>query len=203
MKLTVQKGKDKVPATTSGSAVEVAQESFAEKLAALRKATGRPERFVSACACALHDRPFTVVYERTDPTKPFTLAQIHAGSPQESGNAGNEGTGLFGFRQTRKSVAAADIDMTGWRCPHCGCADHVVACQSCGTTVCGGRTVRGPGPEDVFNCRPSCGARGTLMEASVVHGVDGAHKAAPRIASPSKGITALPSADRMRLTGPK
>lgn len=203
MKLTVQKGKDRLPAMTSGRAVTAAQESFAEKLAALRKATGRPERFVSECMCALHDQPFTVVYERIDTAKPFTISGIHAGSAQGSCNVGKEGTGLFSFRQARKSVAAADIDMTGWLCPHCGCADHVVACQSCGTTVCGGRTVRGHGREDVFNCRPSCGARGTLMDASIVHGVDGARNTVPKLSSPSKLITALPSAGRLRLKGPQ
>ena len=38
--------------------------AFEKKLGALRAATGRPERFISLCACALHDRPFAVVYER-------------------------------------------------------------------------------------------------------------------------------------------
>lgn len=203
MKLTIWKGNDKLPATSAGRTVATAQESFAEKLAALRKATGRPERFVSACACALHDRPFTVVYERIDTTKPFTIAAIHAFTAQGSGDIRQKGVSLFGTRPLQKSVSATEIDMTGWRCPHCGCAAHVVACKSCGTTICGGRTVRGPGGEDVFNCRPSCGARGTLTDASVVHGVDGAYKTVPRIASPSGRTTALPSANGLRLKGPQ
>lgn len=203
MKLTIWKGNEKLPAISSGRAVTTAQVSFAEKLAALRKATGRPERFVSACVCALHDRPFTVVYERIDTTKPFTIAAIHAGTAQGSGNVGKEGAGLFGLVTPRRSVPAAEIDMTGWRCPHCGCAAHVVACQSCGTTICGGRTVRGPGMDAVFNCRRSCGARGTLIDAAVVHGVDGVRKSSPHLRGPSRQMPALPSADRLRLKGPK
>lgn len=83
MKLTLwngkgnDKGNGKVPATSPARTVASVQESFAQKLDALRKTTGRPERFVSHCACARHDRPFVVVYERTDPTKPFTVAGIH------------------------------------------------------------------------------------------------------------------------------
>lgn len=201
MKLTPFK--DKAPATTPARTVASVQESFAEKLGALRKATGRPERFVSHCACAVHDRPFTVLYERTDPAKPFTVASVHADGDEMKVEVRQESMNLFRLGPPRKSVAASELDTTGWRCPHCGCADYVIACQSCGTTVCGGRTVSGPGRTEVFHCRASCGAHGSLTDSTVVHGVDGARKAAPQLGAPSSRTPALPPADRLRLKGPK
>ena len=201
MKLTLWKGK--APATGSARTVASVQESFAEKLGRLRKATGRPERFVSHCACALHDRPFVVVYERTDPTMSFTLASVHTDGDDMNVEVRKESMNLFRLGPPRKSVAAAELDLTGWRCPHCGCADYVIACQSCGTTVCGGRTVSGPGRTEVFHCRASCGAHGSLTDSTVVHGVDGTRKAAPQLGAPSSRTEALPRADRLRLNGPK
>lgn len=201
MKLTLFKGK--APTTSPARTVSGVQESFAAKLGALRKATGRPERFVSHCACARHDQPFMVVYERNDPTKPFTIAGIHKGGEAVNGDAPKGSMTLSRAIAPRKSVPASDLDTTGWRCPHCGCAGHVIACDRCGTTVCGGRTVSGPGMESVFNCRPSCNARGTLTNCTVVHGVDGAPKVAPRLPAPGRRTPALPSADRLRLKGPR
>lgn len=199
MKLTLWKGK--APTTAPARTVAGVQDDFAAKLGALRKATGRPERFVSHCACALHDRPFVVVYERTDPAKPFTIAGIYQDRAEANVDTGKDSVPALPGAGHRRSVSAAEIDTAGWRCPHCGCAARVIACESCGTTICGGRTVRGPGMDDVFNCRPSCGARGTLTDAAVIHGRDGTRKAAPALRVPS--TPALPSSDRLRLKAPK
>jgi hypothetical protein len=201
MKLTLWKGK--APATSPARTVAGLQETYAAKLGALRKATGRPERFLSHCACALHDRPFVVVYERTNPAKPFTIAGIYKDGAKANLDTGKDCLHALPVAGHRRSVPASEIDTAGWRCPHCGCAARVIACDSCGTTICGGRMVRAPGIDDVFNCRPSCGARGTLTDAAVIHGSDGARKAAPALRSPSTPAPALPSSDRLRLKAPK
>lgn len=120
MKLTLWKGK--APATSPARTVEDVQDDFAAKLGALRKATGRPERFVSHCACALHDRPFVVVYERTDPAKPFMIAGIYKDRAEAVVDTEKDSLHALPSAGNRRSVPAAEIDTAGWRCPHCGCA---------------------------------------------------------------------------------
>lgn len=186
MKLTTYRNKV-LPQT---SHAESRKEEFARKLAAMRMATGKAERFVTACACALHDRPFTVVYERTNPQQPFTIAGIYK----------NEGGNGAGGTSRPRTLAAHEIDSTGWRCPWCGDATTIMQCTSCRTTVCGGRVKRAPGAEPVFQCRPSCGARSTMTDAETVTGTDDRlrQSTARRPVSPSR--PALPrEPDRLLL----
>lgn len=186
MKLTTYRNKA-LPQTTR--AVD-RKEEFARKLAAMRSATGKAERFVTACACAVHDKPFSVVYERTDPQQPFTIAGIHK---NESGD------GAGGASRPR-TLAAHEIDSTGWQCPWCGDASTIMQCGSCHTTVCGGRVKRAPGAEPVFQCRPSCGARSTMRDAETVTGTDDRLRRSTSRAPVPPSRPALPrEPDRLRL----
>lgn len=157
----------KAPTTLAGS-----KEAFEKKLGALRVATGRAERFISLCACAIHDKPFAVVYERSDPTRPFTIAGIY------KDGEGHETTSWSAHMSGIKTLPASAIDTSGWRCPHCQASGRIIACQSCGTTVCSGRTRAYHGTAEVFECRASCGARGTVRDAESVNGIEEVRKAA-------------------------
>lgn len=164
-------------------------EEFEARRAALRLATGQTDRFVSLCACAVHDKLFTVLYERTDAGKLFAIAAIERG---ERGSANARANATTGNRR----IPSCDVDSTGWRCPHCGNASHRVLCGRCGVTVCGGRT-RSSSTGDVFTCRASCGASGTMRELEVMTG-----DALPRRDEPAPALLRLSSQDRASLPGP-
>lgn len=175
----------------SASSAVSTKEEFEKKLGALRMATGRPDRFVSRCACAVHDKPFSVVHERTDPAKPFIITGIY-----KDGEGGGATGGASAASRTR-ALPASEVDSTGWRCPHCASDGLHIQCDKCGATVCGGRTRTYHGMAPVFACRPSCGARGTLTDAEVIKGID-AGKPGGAFRSVS-----LPGPGNKRLGGPK
>jgi len=175
------------PATSPAAKTE----DFAAKLGALRMATGRADRFVSLCACAVHDRPFTVVYERTDPAKPFTITGIHKDS--ESDTATGKGTARS------RTLPVDEVDWTGWQCAYCG-NDQQVRCSQCDTVVCGGRTRRYPGTQEIFECRASCGRRSATIPATTFAGVDPAQPGKPAPAQPSSTrLASLPGPASPRL----
>lgn len=177
------------PTTLAGS-----KEAFEKKLGALRVATGRPERFISLCACALHDKPFAVVYERSDPTRRFTIAGIY------KDGEGHETTSWSAHMSGIKTLPVSDIDTTGWRCPHCQYNGRSIACDKCGTTVCGGRTRAYHGTAEVFECRESCGARGTLQDARSIKGIEEVRKLAHASRSvPLRDLLPSPGQETLRL----
>ena len=193
MSLTIFKGK--LPAQTTVTATgDVTSDSFDKKLGALRYALGRPERFVTRCACAIHDKPFTVVYERIDPSRLIITGIFKDG----------DGEGVAevkaGGQTKRREVPAAEVDHAGWRCPFCGNEQHV-GCHRCRATVCGGKTRRYPGTSDVFTCRASCGARGTLIDAPTVEGVEPTRNV--QASKPISERLPAPDAERLRLGGSK
>jgi len=194
MKITIWQ--PKVPAT-----VDDMKSDFAHKLGAFRAVTSRPERFVTRCACAIHDREFAVVYERTDLTRPFIITGIY-----RDGEGGV--TVQAGGSTRRREVPADEIDTTGWRCPYCATGGITVSCGRCGSVVCGGRTKTYHGMAPVFSCRASCGVRGTLEDADKIAGTEVASRAAKftdRSGRKGAGASAdsapclKPSPDRLRL----
>lgn len=189
------------PSLPEGRDAEHRKKEFAQKIAALRTATGKVERFITPCACALHDKPFSVVYERTDPDKRFTIARIEK---PESGN-GSGGPGVTASRP--RTLSAHEVDETGWRCPWCGDTSTIMQCPDCATTVCGGRVKRAPGAQPVFVCRPSCGARYTMVKADTITGAEDVlrRSAAHRPAPPSTPASrpALPRPSDLPLLGRK
>lgn len=185
MKITIWQPKSPVT-------VDDMKSDFARKIGAFRAVTGRPERFVTRCACAIHDKGFTVVYERPDPARPFIITGIYK-------DGEGDATASVAASRSRK-VPVADVDPSGWRCPYCGNGLHV-GCHQCHTTVCGGKTRRYPGTSDVFTCRASCGARGMLIDAPTVEGIEAARK--PLGSKPMAERLPAPGADRRRLGGSK
>jgi hypothetical protein len=185
MKLTLWEPK-------SSATAEEMKSDFARKLGAFRAATGRPERFVTRCACAIHDKGFTVVYERTDPARPFILTGIYKDGEGEVAS----GTGTARTR----TLSASEVDHAGWRCPYCG-NDRHIDCTGCHTGVCGGKTRRYPGTGDIFTCRASCGARGTLVECPTVTGTEARRR--PVVSQPFAERLAAPGSDLVRLGSTK
>jgi hypothetical protein len=191
MKLTIFKTQLPERAATNRPTPPASQDDFTRKLATLRAATGRPERFISLCACAVHDKPFTAVYERIDPGRPFILTGIY------KDGAGDATTSEGSARP--RSLPASEVDHTGWLCPHCGDGQYI-ACGNCKAMVCGGRTRRYPGTAEIFTCRVSCGARGTLIDAATVEGVEPARKSVS--SKPISERLPAPGADALRLAAP-
>lgn len=183
MKLTIWQPK-------SPGTVDELKSNFARKIGAFRTATGRPERFVTRCACAVHDKGFTAVYERTDPARPFILTGIYK-------DGEGDATGVAGTERSR-TLPASEVDHTGWRCPYC-LNDRQINCDECRSTVCGGKTHRYPGTGDIFTCRDSCGARGALIDATTVKGVEPSGKAAGRKPNADADRFPAPGLDTRRL----
>lgn len=148
----IPRKKGSAPASRQAPA-PVDAEAFASKLTNFRRLTATPERFVTCCACARHDRAFVVVYERFDLTQPFRIASI----TKECG-----GSAALSVASVR-TVDMEQIDSSGWRCPWCDDATGLVACSGCGTFVCRGRTDNVDGRER-FSCRPSCGVASHSLE---------------------------------------
>lgn len=188
MKVTIFNSQ--LPAKVSATLAPLAssKDEFEKKLAALRVATGRPERFISLCACAVHDKPFAVVYERSDPARPFTISGIYRDGE------GDAAASWSAHMSASKTLPASAVDTTGWRCPHCRDSSRDIACQKCGTTVCGGRTRSYPGTAEVFECRTSCGARGTLKDAESIKGIEEVRKR-------GSGLRSAPLYDRLPQPG--
>jgi hypothetical protein len=182
MKITIFNGK--LPARTTGASTGTVGESFETKLGALRTALGRTERFVSICACAVHDKAFRVVYERTDASRPFVITGIYKEDQRETGSRDGAPSGR------NKSLPVSEIDATGWRCPYCSSVGFIIGCPGCGATVCGGRIRSYPGRSDIFECRTSCGTRARMERATAVNGVEDIVKSAgakPKARPPAKG----------------
>jgi len=198
MKVTIFNSQLPVKVSATLAPLAASKEEFEKKLAALRVATGRTERFISLCACAVHDRPFAVVYERSDPARPFTISGIYRDG------AGDAAASWSAHKSASKTLPASAVDMTGWRCPHCQNSARTVACGKCGTTVCSGRTRSYPGTAEVFECRTSCGARGTLKDAESIKGIEEVRKlgSGSRSAPLRDRLLPSPMPDMLRLGPP-
>lgn len=157
------------------NSVHVASEraQFDRRVAALRVATGKPERFVVQCACAVYDAGFSVLFERFGSHERFRIAAI-----EKDGAAGASG-GV----PRRRSIRVEEIDDAGWKCPHCGNAGDYVHCGGCNTIICGSSVRSVPGTK-VFNCRASCGRTGSLVPLEEVSGHDATASGAHRRAAP-------------------
>lgn len=170
----------------SSEAVPDDQGEFARKVAAFRKATGKPEQFVLQCACAVHDAGFSVLFERFGPQERFRIAAI------EKDGAAGDSSGV----PRRKSIKVEEIDDAGWKCPHCGNAGGYVQCSGCNTIICGSSVRSVPGA-DIFNCRVSCGRTGSLIPLEEVSGHDAtAPGGQQRAASEAHGARLIKEAPR-------
>lgn len=148
--------------------VQSLQNDYDRKMARLRQSTGTPEKFVLSCACALHDKPFIAAMERFDSRQPYKVAAIVSVKQSESG--------AFAGALRVKNIPVEMADTSNWKCLWCGNRDFIV-CHDCDAIVCGAKKWREDGLE-WFECRDSCGARGSLQPLHEVRGHEG-HVRAP------------------------
>lgn len=111
--------------------------------------------------CAIDDRAFRVVFDRSDPSKKWRIARI-----SESTAVYEDATG--GMPEGKApSLEATEMDWSGWYCPACGHGREEVArtffqCSTCHELICGAK-VRTLGPGiDTVECRPGCDGSGRL-----------------------------------------
>jgi hypothetical protein len=122
-------------ASTSGK--ESQKLNFEDKLANLRKATGRPETVEVPMRCAITGQRAMFVYTRLHAKEKFTLARtIKADKTQRAGGGFFEG--LLSRRQSATQYDVDQFDSAGRTCPWCGNTRFVVDCPACHEATCGG-----------------------------------------------------------------
>jgi hypothetical protein len=120
-------------------------QSVNERIAKLRKATGRPERLERTMRCSRTSKDYFVTFERFNQEEPFKVMRIEKEAPVKDG-----------VQTAAPAVAAAKslpcemIDNDGLKCPWCGAGGSVYH-GTCGITWCDSakRTVNG---EILFTC---------------------------------------------------
>jgi hypothetical protein len=163
------------------------REEFRKALGALRKATGKPETRALPCRCASTGRTFDIIFERLSPAQRFQIVRI--GQDDAESNLTDKSAGPSARKAIKKSSEADEFDWAGLICPHCGDRSGIVYCGGCEETVCGGRVHPLPDGRRSFACHDACGATGTLVPATHIHG-SGAVTASgvgrfPQLPSPS------------------
>jgi hypothetical protein len=166
--LKLPNGKTQASRETPGAA---RRDEFANKVAALRKATGTMESRIVPCRCARTGLPFSLLFERLSPAHRFQIARIDKDDGPVA--PAKEGFGLFGHKPAQQAYGAGEFDWAGYLCPHCGDRSGLVYCNECGETVCGGRVRSLPDGGQAFACHDGCGATGGIGPARHVHGGTG------------------------------
>ena len=151
-----------------------ANRDFDQALAVLRKSSGRAEYRLVPCRCAIHDRPFVIVYSRTDPRERFRIHQIRKEPPQSSNAGGMIGRFLAGANDKLATYDFADFDSSGRKCPWCDARGSFVHCEDCGETYCNGTVRQDTQGRRIYNCVPRCGSQGELYSYDKMHGKRGA-----------------------------
>ena len=181
------------------------RDSFANSVAALRKATGTTEARIVPCRCAVTGQPFSLRFERLSPAHRFQIVLIDKN--ESSGGQVNTGIGLSGRTPLQSSYGAGEFDWTGFQCPTCGNRSGLVYCNQCGETVCGGRVRPLPDGSKAFACHDGCGATGKTGPATHVRGGAGESRVAIDQSSllprPSAAPAARPDGFSGRLRPPR
>ncbi len=180
--------------------------TFANEMAAYRKATGKNEMRAIPCRCAVTARPFTLQFERVSPAHRFQIARIEAGT--EGGGERRLARSPFARAPQRRSYDTAKFDWAGCICPHCR-ASGLINCNGCGETICGGRVRPLPNGGRAFACHDDCGATGETEPAMQINGAVANRPGLLGLAPALKALPrppaqkAMPGNSRLRLTGPK
>ena len=183
----VKAGGSKPPAVADKKAqLASRQNGFAQKVQALRVATGKIEsrRVYFRCACT--SGGFYADFERMNPAERFRIARIERETPAAQAATPAGVAGGFGLARRRADTAFdyQEFDTSGWHCPWCNIGGIFVHCCSCGENVCQGKTTVRPDGKEWFICHPGCGTAGTLTQTDKIHGA----------AAPPPGL--LPAARR-------
>lgn len=179
--------------------------TFANEMAAYRKATGKNEKREIPCRCAVTAWPFTLQFERVSPAHRFQIARIETG-PERDGER-RLARSPFARAPQRRSYDAAEFDWAGCICPHCH-ASGLINCNGCGETVCGGRVRTLPNGGRAFACHDACGETGETAPATQINGAVANRSGllgytAPKALPRPRAQKALPGSKWLRLTGPK
>ena len=183
------------------------KDSFAQKVQAMRVATGKIESRRLYFRCTATSQGFHADFERTNPNERFRIARIEKELPATN-TSGGFMAGL-GFKCTRSGTAfdSREFDTIGWYCPWCKNYDGFVCCTDCGENVCKARTTKRADGEEWFICTPACGGTGTLITADKVYGAAAARRSLPAattrgqkaLSGKSRSAAALPPAHNNRL----
>jgi|TARA_R110002124_G_scaffold269238_1_gene437048 hypothetical protein len=160
--------------TKTGQSGVANKKDFQSTMAALRKASGKPEYVLIPMCCAVHDRPYVIIYSRVDPSMKFKITKI----VNEASDIKSQGKGLIakhleGKSQAARSYDIAEFDSAGRYCPWCQDNGDVVHCADCKETYCSGTTKRLGDGSALYKCVPRCGSSGMLKDYSKLHGNKG------------------------------
>ncbi len=106
------------------------------------------ERFAVDCVCAVHDRPYQLIFVR-QPSGRLRLMESVRGSGDARAASPNMRTPL-----AQQIISMSDLENGPWCCAWCQNGSFHFCGSDCGALVCGGR-MRG----NLFVCRDSCGAQ--------------------------------------------
>lgn len=166
-----------------------------EKVAALRKATGKTETRTLSCVCSRTGRHFTAVFERFSGNHKFQISRIEE-FENSTMKKGSSVKGLLaGSMQEAKSFDANEFNFFGWVCPFCR-NDRPIHCGKCGDFGCGDRIHVVPDGREMHACHDACGNSGPLVPLERISATGGG--SGPSAMSSTKNS---PKKDRPRLTG--
>ena len=178
---------------------------FGDKLANLRKATGRPETVEIPMRCSVTGNSATFIYTRMDAGEKFKLAQTIKGANGSNG-AGALFANLLHRDVPPTQYGVQEFDGSGRVCPWCGNDRFVVDCPQCHEATCGGTIRILANGQEQHTCHPDCLHVSTLGPATHMSGgkassrgvVDGSGK--KRIGHSPAGLV-LPGKQAKALSG--
>ncbi len=176
--------------TTQGSGSPGGLPALDEGIARLRQAMGKPERRVIFCACSVRGDRFSVVNERTDPRRRFTISAVEKLAPDSAGATGSGVSAKVPDRRPEpEAFNAEDFDYAGFVCPWCGDSSGQTFHDRCGVNYCGGARTRDSSGVERFHC-PACNESFKLVTADLIHGsstaIESAKAAANRLIEEAK-----------------
>lgn len=148
--------------------VESKDLSFEDKLANLRKATGKPETIEVPMRCSLTGERAIYVYMRMHPQEKYRLAATNKVETGKSRFALFDGLGAR--KRALKAIDVNEFDSCGRACPWCGNDRFVVDCPECHEATCGATIEVLAGGQERHRCHPDCGHYSMLGPAAYMSG---------------------------------
>lgn len=153
------------------TSVEKSRIDFKATSEALLRLSGKSETRTIPAHCVIHDRPFSILYERQSINHRFQIVGIIIPDEQAS-----KISVFKNFLKPQKQAEAItykanDFDHSGKYCPHCGFKENFVQCTWCKQMVCGSRVRTLATGEQLFACSDSCGCTGKLSPCDYVKGI--------------------------------
>jgi hypothetical protein len=142
------------------------------------------------CACAVHDKPYTVEFAREIDGQLRYLRSVKEGDGEGLASTQRE------KRNGRHALAIGEFERMAFPCPWCGNRDINYCRSDCGALVCGGRTQGGR-----FHCRPSCGASWVGVPMTEISGRIGSPPARGPSMSPPREPKVSPEMQKRLLLG--